>query len=127
MGALQWLVFSRGGGAQSSVYRLDANGYRGASEILSVANESVVLRSIDRVWQTVINAPRNHILAAVGIIKSPDSIYFYGTSERIGWLPDFRDWLVYSLATVVVYLPLLLSVAWVQVRVRARRLQLHGD
>jgi hypothetical protein len=122
MGALQWLVFARGGGAQNWVYRLATGGHQRASETLAAVNESPVLRSIDRVWQSVISAPRNRLYTAIGIINSPDSIYFYGTSERVGWWPDFRDWLVFSFGTVVVYLPVLLTVAWMQARMRARRL-----
>lgn len=122
MGALQWLVFARGGGAQNWVYRLADSEHLRASETLRKVNEAAVLRSIDRVWQTVISAPRNHLYAAVGIINSPDSIYFYGTSERAGWWPDFRDWLVFSLGTVAVYLPVLLAVAWMQARMRMRSL-----
>jgi hypothetical protein len=123
MGGLQWLVFARGGGAQNPVYRLSASGHPRSSSILEAINESVVLRALDRAWQSLINAPRNHLFSAIGIINTPDAIHFYGTSERPGWWPDVRDFLVFSAGTVVVYIPILFMGAWMQARIRLGRSQ----
>lgn len=122
MGVIQWLVFSRGGGAQNWVYWFAVGGHQRASETLAVVNEAKALRQVDHVWQSLVNAPRNQLFVALGVMNSVDSIYFYGASERVGWWPDVRDWLVFSLGTVVVYLPLLFVAAWLQARRKVRRL-----
>ena len=116
MGALQWLVFERGGGAQSWIFRLAEGGHPRASATLAAVNESVLLRFVDRLWQRGLNAPRNYLYAALGIIDSPDALYFYGASNRVGWWPDVRDWLLFSAGTVIVYAPLLLFAAWMRRR-----------
>jgi len=116
MGAIQWMAFSRGGAAQDWAYRLSATGHPRAGRILASINDSATLRFIDRIWQSWINAPRNHLFARLGLIHSPDSIYFYGASERIGWWPDVRDGLLFAAGTVLVYWPLLLIAAVLRAR-----------
>ena len=118
MGVLQWLVFSRGGGAQNWIYRFASTGHPRLSKSLEALNELSALRRIDYIWQTVINSPRNHLYSAIGLINSPDSIYFYGSSGRVGWWCDVRDCLVFALGTVAVYVPVLVLAAWIQARMR---------
>src|SRR5215212_6917671 len=79
MAVAQWLAATEGYGASAWAYALKERGYPKIGAVLSTLSNIEVLRDASALYETIIAAPRNYLLRAVGALRTHDSIYFYAS------------------------------------------------
>jgi hypothetical protein len=79
------------------------------------------LGRIDYLWQFVVNAPRNWVLRKTGIGPGANIRVWESTTwEPTGWRSPIQNSIILALATVVIYSPVLVLLAFVITNRRRR-------
>lgn len=120
MSILQWLAAPEGSGASGWGHALQQLGHPRVGRVLSWLSDVEPFRTISRFCERVINAPRNALLHELGYLQRTDTVYFYGGSHDL-LTDDWRAILMFTIGTVVVYLPLVLAIALRPRRIKVRR------
>lgn len=110
MALTQWLAAPEGYGASAWAYALKERGYPKVGAVLSTLSDIEVLRGASGVYETIIAAPRNYLLSALGALRTRDSIYFYASPHGL-FSADWRGVMLFTFGTVAAYLPLVFGIA----------------
>jgi hypothetical protein len=123
MTVVQWLAAPEGYGASGWAEALPQLGHPRLGKALHWFNDSRGLRAANHVWQDIINAPRNTLLRDLRFVDTASRIDFYiyergeydeSPTPREALLLTVRRALFFGLATVAVYLPLIIGVALIR-------------
>jgi hypothetical protein len=131
MAAVQFLA-AMNGGAGDVGQAMIATGHPSVGRALVSLNRLTWLRQADHLWQHGLNAPRNRLFTALGLLGDPSFVNIWDSTERRGWSGVLIRSGLLACGTVVVYWPvmllLLIGTEWTRRRFRhGPTLPAHGE
>jgi hypothetical protein len=113
MAGMQWLAAPEGYGASGWADALPQIGHPKLGALLHSLSSVSVFKAVSGFCERVINTPRNHLLHDLGYLYQRESTYFYATPHRL-FTDDWRSVLMFTIGSVIVYLPLTIGIALIQ-------------